>query len=85
MRKQEVRYRKSRSSKGDAEACYGVGKSIPTSLVSPKEASKDHEKPFHEDESNVSKEMSGIYVTYGSGGSRRSIKLHNIKVCQQKK
>ncbi|KAK7345677.1 hypothetical protein VNO77_16286 [Canavalia gladiata] len=62
----------------------GMEKSVPT-LVSPEETLGDHEQPFHEDECNVSKEMGGSNVTYGSGGSRRSTRLHNIKVCQQKK
>ncbi|KAH1216662.1 Kinetochore-associated protein KNL-2 [Glycine max] len=51
----------------------GVEKSIPTCLVSPEEASGDHEMSFPENECNV------------SGGKSRSARLHDIKVYQQKK
>ncbi|TKY52819.1 SANT associated [Spatholobus suberectus] len=61
----------------------GVEKSIPTSLVSPGEAPGDHEKPFPENECNVSKEMGGVNVACSSGRKRRSARLHD-KVCQQK-
>ena len=37
-------------------------KSIPTCLVSPEEASGDHEMSFPENECNVSKEMGGVHV-----------------------
>ncbi|KAG4959424.1 hypothetical protein JHK87_036057 [Glycine soja] len=63
----------------------GVEKSIPTCLVSPEEASGDHEMSFPENECNVSKEMGGVHVACSSGGKSHSFKLHNIKVCQQKK
>ncbi|RDX95307.1 Protein EMBRYO DEFECTIVE 1674, partial [Mucuna pruriens] len=63
-----------------------VEKSIPTSLVSPEEAPGDHERPFPENECNVSKEMGGVnVVACSSGGNRRSARLHDITVCQQKK
>ena len=59
--------------------------SIPTSLASPKEAPGDHEKSFPGNECNVSKEMGGVNVACSSGGKRRSARLHDIKVHQQKK
>ncbi|KAL2992297.1 hypothetical protein AAZX31_10G041400 [Glycine max] len=63
----------------------GVENSIPTSLASPKEAPGDHEKSFPGNECNVSKEMGGVNVACSSGGKRRSARLHDIKVHQQKK
>ncbi|KAJ1375290.1 SANT associated, partial [Sesbania bispinosa] len=60
-------------------------KSIPTSLASSEEASRDSEKPFPEVECNLSKGMSEVNVVHGSGRSRRGARLHNIKVCQQQK
>ncbi|XP_061344763.1 kinetochore-associated protein KNL-2 homolog isoform X2 [Gastrolobium bilobum] len=60
-------------------------KSIPTPVASPEEATVDHEKPFPEGECNASKEMGGVNVAYGSCRSKRSARLHNIDVCQQKK
>ncbi|KAK7279175.1 hypothetical protein RJT34_24221 [Clitoria ternatea] len=62
-----------------------VESSIPNPLVSPEEATQDHEKLFPEDKGNVSEEVGGNNVAYGSGGNRRSTRLQNVKVCQQKK
>ncbi|KAJ1416859.1 SANT associated [Sesbania bispinosa] len=65
----------------------GMEKSIPTSLVSPEETPEDCEKPFSEDECDVSKEKGVVNVAYGSGGNRRKARarLPNIEVCQRKK
>lgn len=60
-------------------------KSIPTSSVLPEEAPENCKTPFPGDECKVSKKMSGVDIACGSGKNRRSTRLHNIKVCQQKK
>ena len=57
-----------------------------TSSKSPEEASEAHEKPFPEVECHASKEITGgVNVAQGCGSNRRSTRLRNIKVCQQKK
>lgn len=48
---------------------------IATSLMFPEEAVE---------ECNNLKEISGCDVAYGSNGDRRSTRLRDIKVCQQK-
>ncbi|XP_019415647.1 PREDICTED: uncharacterized protein LOC109327089 isoform X4 [Lupinus angustifolius] len=50
--------------------CHGVEKTTPiTSLVSPEDASEDHQKALHDDEMNASKEIAGDDVVCGSSGS----------------
>ncbi|KAL2323356.1 hypothetical protein Fmac_027735 [Flemingia macrophylla] len=61
----------------------GVEKSIPTSLVSPEDPPRHHKKPTPENECNVSK-MGGVNVGCSSGGKRRSARLYDIQLCQQK-
>jgi hypothetical protein len=60
-----------------------VENSFPTSLVTPEKAMKDCNKSFLEEEQDMSIKMSDIDVVHGSGGNRRSGRLHNVKVCQK--
>ncbi|KAK7393308.1 hypothetical protein VNO78_21860 [Psophocarpus tetragonolobus] len=54
-------------------------------LETQKEAPGDLEKSFCINERNLPKEMGGVNVACSSGGKRRSARLHDIKVCKQKK
>ncbi|XP_024634936.1 kinetochore-associated protein KNL-2 homolog isoform X1 [Medicago truncatula] len=63
----------------------GEEKSIPTSSVLLEEAPENCKTPFPGDECKVSKKMTGVDIACSSGKNRRSTRLHNIKVCQQKK
>ncbi|XP_019415645.1 PREDICTED: uncharacterized protein LOC109327089 isoform X2 [Lupinus angustifolius] len=54
----------------DQEILCHVEKTTPiTSLVSPEDASEDHQKALHDDEMNASKEIAGDDVVCGSSGS----------------
>jgi hypothetical protein len=61
-----------------------VEKSFPTSFVSPEKATGDCKKSLLEDEHDKSIKMSEVNVVRGSGGNRRSVRLHNIKLSQKK-
>ncbi|KAK2455155.1 hypothetical protein QL285_002636 [Trifolium repens] len=61
-----------------------VEKSFPTSFVSPEKATGDCKKSLLEDDHDKSIKMSEVNVVHGSGGNRRSVRLHNIKLSQKK-
>jgi len=63
----------------------GVNDCIPTFLASPETVQGDHGKAYPEHECNVSKEVGGVNVACSTGGKRRSAKLHDVNVYQQKK
>lgn len=69
------------------QGTFSVGeeKSIPTSSVLLEEAPENCKTPFSGDECKVSKKMTGVDIACSSDKNRRSTRLHNIKVCQQKK
>ncbi|CAJ1968332.1 unnamed protein product [Sphenostylis stenocarpa] len=58
---------------------------IPTTLVSPEQAPEDHGKLFPRYDCNVSKGIDGVNLVCSGGGKRTSARLHDIKVCLQKK
>ncbi|MCH99140.1 SANTA (SANT associated) protein, partial [Trifolium medium] len=57
-----------------------VEKSFHTSFVSPEKATGDYKKSLLEDEHDKSIKMSEVNVVHGSGGNKRSVRLHNVKL-----
>ncbi|MED6123951.1 hypothetical protein PIB30_054438 [Stylosanthes scabra] len=70
----------------EPEICSdGLEKSVPSSSKPLKEASGAHGKSHPEVECHDSGTTRGVNAAQGSGSFRRSTRLHNMKVCQQKK
>jgi len=63
----------------------GTEHCIRTSLVSPEEAPGEQEKLFPGYDCNVSKGIGGVNLVCSGGGKGRGARLHDIKVCLQKK